>query len=86
MTEQNSFEFEIIWPQSMEKFNIEWLEIQSPTGDFVVGPYHSPLVSVLKERSKLCFKKIGALKPEILDVYGGIFKCMDNTAVVILDL
>ena len=86
MAEQNSFEFEIIRPRSIEKLNVEWLEIQSPTGDFVVGPGHSPVVSVLKERSKLIFKKIGALKPDSFDVYGGVFRCVANKAVAILDL
>ena len=80
------FELQIIRPKSEEKYEIEWLEASSPTGDFVVSSGHSPLISILKERSKVNYKKVGNKESSSFDVYGGILKVENNIAVVIIDL
>ena len=86
MANQNSFELEVIKPTQNFKVDIEWLDAQSPTGNFVVGPNHIPLISILKERGIITFKKVANGKEEKIDVYGGILKIIDNKATVILEL
>ncbi|MCF7799886.1 hypothetical protein K9L05_00400 [Candidatus Babeliales bacterium] len=81
----NSFELELVGFSYKNKLEVEWIEVQSPNGNFVVGPDHSPIISLLKERSKLIYKKINSNEQEI-DIYGGIFSLIDNKALVILNL
>ena len=80
------FELEIVRSTTKENIFVEWVEIQSPTGSFMVGPGHLPLISVLSDRSKVVYKKVESLEPEAIDVYGGLFKVQSNLAMVILDL
>jgi len=86
MAEKNSFDLEIIRTGSNEIIKVEWVDVQAPTGDFVVGPSHSPLVSILKERGKLKYKDFATKNIEEVDVYGGVFRVQDDRAIVILDL
>jgi len=86
MAEKNSFEFEIVRTGINKIVKVEWVEVQSPTGDFVVGSGHSPLVSTLKNRGKLKYKDFVSKKVVEINVYGGIFKVQENKAIAILDL
>lgn len=80
----DAFELEIIKRSTSQKLSVLWVEIESPTGDFVVGPDHTPLVSLLKDRGKLTYKEIAG-NEKTIEVYGGIFKVSDNHAIVLLD-
>lgn len=77
-------ELEIITRKDAKQIPVEWINVQSPTGNFVVGPDHAPLVSLLKERGKLTYKEHEG-KEVSIDTYGGIFKVDGNKATVILD-
>ena len=78
------FELEIIHPTKSEKKTVAWVEVESPTGNFVVGPNHSPLVSILKPRGKLTYQEFEKTETAV-DIYGGVFKVSDNKAVVVLE-
>ena len=80
----NSFELKMISPDSSEEIIIEWIEIESPTGSFLVGHDHSPLVSIVKKKSIVCYKKMDG-ETISLDAPGGIFKIIDNKATILLD-
>ncbi|MBU1007804.1 hypothetical protein KKA53_01865 [Candidatus Dependentiae bacterium] len=84
MEHTNAFELEIIKQTESKKVSILWVEIQSPTGNFVVGPEHHPLVSLLKHRGKLTYKEYNGNETS-LDTYGGIFKVANNKATALLD-
>lgn len=74
MIDLDSFDFEIISPQESSRQKIYWVEIESPTGSFFVGPQHSPLVSTIKRKSFVVYKKIDALDETKLMVHEGFFK------------
>ncbi|MBY0353658.1 hypothetical protein K2W90_04820 [Candidatus Babeliales bacterium] len=77
-------ELEIIGPTSAKKLTIKWVEIESPTGSFLVGPGHIPLVSIIKKKSILLYQPHDA-EATTLEVDGGIFSVADNKAIAILD-
>jgi F0F1-type ATP synthase epsilon subunit len=79
-------ELQIIRPTSKENLNVEWVEVESPNGNFVIGPGHLPLISTLKERGRIIYKKAGTDKLIIIDSYGGFVRVQDDKAVAILDL
>jgi F0F1-type ATP synthase epsilon subunit len=81
-----SFKLKIIKPTKKDVFDVEWLDIQTPSGNFFVGPEHEDLITILKERSPISYKKVKDTQPETIDSYGGILKIENNEAIIILDL
>ena len=79
------FEVEITSPLEFKTYQIECIEVQSPTGSFFVGPNHAPLISLLKKKSIVMYKRVDQKNPETLDVSGGFFKVSDNKALILLD-
>ena len=79
-----SFVLEIIRPTSAETINVAWLEVESPTGSFVIGPQHSPLISLLKRKTDLIYQIADGPKIKI-DVFGGLLRVQDDRVIVLLD-
>lgn len=77
-------ELEIIGPSSAKKVSIKWVEVESPTGSFLVGPGHISLVSTIKKKSLLVYQ-LKEAEVVTLEVDGGIFTVADNKAIAILD-
>jgi F0F1-type ATP synthase epsilon subunit len=80
----DAFELEIVSKHESKKVTVVWIEIESPNGDFLVGPDHSPLVSQLKKPGKLRFQEFNGPEKSY-DVFGGLFKISNNKAIAILD-
>ncbi len=78
------FTFQIVTPTSTESLSVEWIEVESPTGSFLIGPEHSPLVSIIKTKSRLSYKRAYA-DPTFIDGVKGIIKVSDNKAIALLD-
>ena len=81
----NFIEFTIVRPDKSEVFEVEWIDVQSPAGSFVVGLNHLPLITRLKIRGELSFK-IKDGKIEKIETYGGYFKIESNKAIAVLEL
>lgn len=85
MMEYESFVLEIISPTSNQRLTVEWVEVESPTGSFFVGPQHTPLVSLVKKKSSFLYKQVGEKTPQSLVVHEGFFRVTaNNTAALIL--
>jgi F0F1-type ATP synthase epsilon subunit len=78
------FELKIIYPTSVINAEIEWIEIESPTGSFIVGPGHAALISIVKHLSKVTYKKKDQAET-VLAVQGGVFRVIENKATLLLD-
>ncbi len=84
MIQETSFTLEIVASTQSEIHSIEWVEIESPNGSFLVGPDHMPLISLIKKRSTVTYRKTNS-EERTLTVTGGLFKVAHNKAVVILE-
>ncbi len=82
---ENHFDLEIISPMGTQLITVEWVEVEGLSGCFLVGPGHSPLISVIKKGNSLLYKKVGLDDGVELFVSGGIFSVENNKAVAILD-
>lgn len=82
--EQNLFEFEIISIEAAEKVMVEWVEIFSPTGNFTVGPDHSPLVSIVKRKSSVIYQTHDKQIHTIATGDGGFFQTTGDKAMLLL--
>lgn len=82
----NNFDLEIITPTSSQKIKVEWIEVEGISGCFLVGPRHSPLVSVIKKGNSLVYSEAGAIAPKEMFIGGGIFSVNNNKAMAIVDI
>ena len=82
--ENKTIELEIISPDHAKKLVVEWVEIESPSGSFLVGPDHSPLVSMIKAKSFVTYKEKDEALESSLDAPGGIFQVANNKAKILL--
>lgn len=48
-------ELRIISPLDEEKYDIAWLEVNTPAGNFIIQPGHVPMVLTLSPETKLSF-------------------------------
>ena len=58
----------IISSKEKRELSVLWVEIEAPNGSFLIGPGHSPLVSLLKVGGRLAYKTADSLEVEI-DVF-----------------
>lgn len=82
---EKHFTLEIISPTSGQMLDVEWVEVEGVNGCFLVGPGHSPLISVMKKGNSLVYKKVGVGDSIELFVRGGIFSVEKNKAIAIVD-
>jgi F0F1-type ATP synthase epsilon subunit len=83
--EESSFVLEIVSPTNHQRLMVEWVQVESPTGSFFVGPQHTPLVSLIKKRGQFSYKIAESSTPQVLIVNEGLFRVtQDNSAIVIL--
>lgn len=82
--ENKHFQLAIITPTSSQEAMIEWIEIESPTGSFLVGPNHSHLISIIKNKSSIIYKQVDG-NVSSYDVTSGIFSIANNMAIALLD-
>ncbi len=62
---------------------VEWLEVASPTGSFVIAPGHAPIISLLKSGSSISYFKDGHIE-QTAPIDGGIVHIQNNKPVLIL--
>ena len=75
---------QLISSYSTQSLNVQWIEVVSPTGEFIVGLFHLPLISLVRPQSKLLYKKTdGSLG--MFTIPGGVLRVEDNVAVLVLD-
>lgn len=79
-----TFSLSLITPSKRTTATIEWIEVQSPTGSFFVGPNHSPLVSLLKANANLTYKVAGEQIVSVA-VPGGVLSIKNNTVLALID-
>lgn len=79
----DAFELEIINRKETKTIRVEWVAIESPSGNFVVGPDHYPLISLLKDRGTLTYKEFSGSEQSI-DTYGGLLKVDETKATIII--
>ncbi|MFA6263095.1 MAG: hypothetical protein WCW33_03755 [Candidatus Babeliales bacterium] len=83
-SESPSFTFEVFASTFSEIHTVEWIEVEGPNGSFLVGPGHSPLISIIKKRSTITYKKTNT-EQNTIEASGGIFKVANNKAIILLD-
>ena len=77
-------ELKVVTPTESRFLKVDWIELESPNGGFVVGPGHESLISMIKAKSKFSYKTVQG-DFVIMETLGGIFTVDQNKAVALLD-
>lgn len=77
-------ELEIIKPTESKKLQVEWIEVEGVNGNFIVGPNHIPLISLLAAKGKISYQLPDGKKVSF-DVSGGLIKVENNKALILLN-
>jgi F0F1-type ATP synthase epsilon subunit len=79
-----TFELEILRPTGSKKIEILWVEVEAENGSFIIGPDHSNLVSLLKQKERLVYKTVQNLEVEIA-IESGLLAVVKGRALVLLN-
>ena len=79
------FKLEIITPTTNKTFFVNWIKASSPTGDFFIGPEHSDLISILKNKSKLIYQETKSKSEIAIDIFHGIIKIHNGQCTIIMN-
>lgn len=74
---------EIFSPTSSSSFHVHWIEIDSPSGFFMVGHGHQNTLSLLKQNGKLTYKSEENNHVSLI-VPGGMAIIQNNVVKVLL--
>jgi len=75
---------EIIYPTHAETHFVNWVEIESPNGNFTVSGGHAPLISKIKKKGVVSFEtQEGTITQK--EIIGGIFSVTNDRAVIIAE-
>ena len=80
--DKQEFDVEILSHDLLTSMKVEWLEVMSPTGSFVVAFDHAPIISLLKKGSLIVFFKDGR-QEQMEAVGGGIVHIQSGKPVII---
>ena len=75
----------IITPLYQQTYHIEWLEIRTPIGSFVIQPGHAPTVLVLMPQQKVTFGLLPSGKRESLMIQQGTVHITRTCATLLLN-
>ena len=78
------FDLSIFTPTQSFHHKVQWIVVESPNGNFFIGPNHSPLVSLLKIESQITYMLENS-KEESYSVTSGIIYIKNNQAMALLD-
>ena len=78
------FELEIISSNQAKKEQVHWIDVEGLTGDFIVGPGHDTITSILKPKGRMIYKTSQNLEVD-MDIFGGVIYVENDRAIVILD-
>jgi len=74
----------IIYPYEKKQFNVSWLEVETPVGNFVIHGGHAPTLLTLLPYHDIIFQlKTG--QRELIPVVNGILEITRERATVIIN-
>ena len=77
-------ELTIIGAVTKKNISVLWLEVQTPTGNFVIQEGHAPMIVVLSRNRKITFA-LNDITTESMLLRGGLLEIRRNSATIIID-
>lgn len=76
-------ELKLIGPTSSQSMDIQWLEVQTLNGNFVIKPGHAPLVVLLAPNKELTMELLDG-SMTLMTIPGGILEVSRTSLTLIL--
>ena len=77
-------ELQIITPDEEKRFSVDWLEIETPEGNFIIHSGHAPTLLTLLSNHDIVFK-LKSGKQESMRIVSGIVDITRERATVIVN-
>lgn len=76
----------IIGPTARHEFDVLWVTIETPQGNFTVQEHHTPLISLIRKGSVITFARSDApLIPQMFAIIDGLIEITRAGARVLLN-
>ncbi len=76
-------ELKLIGPMSSQSMQVNWLEVETQQGSFVIMPGHMPMVVLLAENKEITMELEDG-STTLMTIVGGILEVTRNTLTLIL--
>ena len=73
----------ILSPLTKKTFTVDWIEVNTPTGNFVIQPEHAPTILTLSRNNEIIFQVTDGGQEKIL-VPAGIAHVTRNSLTLML--
>jgi F0F1-type ATP synthase epsilon subunit len=73
----------MVWPDKKVTAEIAWLELNTPTGNYVIQPGHAPMILALSPRKQLIYA-LKSGKEEVIMVERGIAEITRTNITLLL--
>lgn len=80
---KKTIQFTLLSPTSSKTMDINWLEIQTLEGNFVIKPGHAPLIVVAAPNKELTIE-LSDGSVTMMSIAGGILEVNRTTALLLL--
>ena len=79
-----TFTLSLTQPFSQKMISVEWVSVATPTGTFIIGPGHEPIVSLISPGESVVYKASGIEHEVEVAPGGGIVHIMGGDVRLIL--
>ena len=76
-------ELKLIGPISSQSMQVNWLEVETQQGSFVIMPGHTPMVVLLAENKEITMELEDG-STTLMTIVGGVLEVTRNTLTLIL--
>lgn len=74
----------ILSPTTRQDISVQWVEVQTTDGGYVILPGHAPLIAQLAPQSQLKFSPNGTSTESVL-IPNGLLKVTQQQVIIIID-
>lgn len=82
--DENVLTLSIISSNDTQTIKINWVELETPSGNFTICLGHAPITSILTKKSKITYQSTDSITQSI-EITGGSMLCTKTSITILLD-
>ena len=77
-------QLQIIGIDQKNEFRIQWVELQTVVGNFIIQPHHAPMIVEMQPKSQIRFC-LDSSKQKTVEIAAGVAHITRTTVTILLD-
>lgn len=77
-------QLQIIGVDQKSEFKVQWVELQSVVGNFIIQPEHAPMIVQIQPKSQIRFC-LDSSKQKTVDISAGIARIDRHSVTILID-